>query len=107
MRHPGRGPGLVGHNPVRLIGYRKLLDDTAFLRMSREDLCSINECRVVHFMFHDRVSFGGSLIAIAVLYHVTQIITTTVSANGIASCSSAGRARYNRAKLAQCSPQVA
>jgi hypothetical protein len=42
--------------------------DTAYLRMTREDLCSLNECRIVHFMFHDRVSFGGSLIAIAALY---------------------------------------
>jgi hypothetical protein len=42
--------------------------DTEFLRMSSQDLCSINECRIVHFMFHDRVSFGGSLIAIGVLY---------------------------------------
>jgi hypothetical protein len=42
--------------------------DTAFLQMSAKDLCSINECRIVHFMFHDRVSFGGSLIAIAALY---------------------------------------
>lgn len=42
--------------------------DTAFLQMLPEDLCKINECRIVHFMFHDRVSFGGSLIAIAVVY---------------------------------------
>jgi hypothetical protein len=42
--------------------------DIAFLEMSARDLCGINECRIVHFMFHDRVSFGGSLIAIAVLY---------------------------------------
>ena len=42
--------------------------DTEFLQMAPEDLCSINECRIVHFMFHDRVSFGGSLIAIAILY---------------------------------------
>ena len=42
--------------------------DTEFLQMAAQDLCSINECRIVHFMFHDRVSFGGSLIAIAVLY---------------------------------------
>lgn len=41
--------------------------DTAFLQMQPEELCSINECRIVHFMFHDRVSFGGSLIAIAVV----------------------------------------
>ncbi len=42
--------------------------DVAFLGMTPDSLCSINECRIVHFMFHDRVSFGGSLIAIAVLY---------------------------------------
>jgi hypothetical protein len=42
--------------------------DTAFLQMRPQDLCNINECRIVHFMFHDRVSFGGSLIAIAVVY---------------------------------------
>lgn len=42
--------------------------DISFLRMSAEELCGINECRIVHFMFHDRVSFGGSLIAIAALY---------------------------------------
>jgi hypothetical protein len=42
--------------------------DTAFLQMQPAELCSINECRIVHFMFHDRVSFGGSLIAIAVVY---------------------------------------
>ncbi len=42
--------------------------DTAFLEMSPQELCTINECRIVHFMVHDRVSFGGSLIAIAALY---------------------------------------
>jgi len=42
--------------------------DLAFLQMSPQDLCSINECRIVHFMIHDRVSFGGSLIAIAMFY---------------------------------------
>jgi len=42
--------------------------DTAFLQMLPEDLCGINECRIVHFMFHDRVSFAGVLIAIAALY---------------------------------------
>ncbi len=36
--------------------------------MSAKYLCGIDECRIVHFMFHDRVSFGGALIAIAVLY---------------------------------------
>ncbi|HEV8003625.1 MAG TPA: hypothetical protein VGP63_27420 [Planctomycetaceae bacterium] len=42
--------------------------DVAFLQMAPQDLCGINQCRIVHFMFHDRVSFGGALIAIAVLY---------------------------------------
>ena len=42
--------------------------DVAFLAMSAEDLCGMNECRIVHFMFHDRVSFGGSLVALAALY---------------------------------------
>ena len=42
--------------------------DVAYLQMSPQDLCGINECRIVHFMFHDRVSFGGSLITLAVIY---------------------------------------
>src|SRR5262245_36311889 len=42
--------------------------DVAFLGMTAADLCAIAECRVVRFMFHDRVAFGGTLIAIAVLY---------------------------------------
>lgn len=42
--------------------------DTAFLRMQPQELCGINECRIVHFMIHDRISFGGALIAISVLY---------------------------------------
>src|SRR3954451_1244732 len=28
----------------------------------------MHECRIVHFMIHDRISFGGSLIAIGLLY---------------------------------------
>ena len=42
--------------------------DIEFLQMTPRDLCNINECRIVHFMFHDRASFGGALIAIASLY---------------------------------------
>lgn len=42
--------------------------DVRFLQMSADELCGINECRIVHFMVHDRVSFGGALIAIGVLY---------------------------------------
>lgn len=42
--------------------------DIEFLGMTARDLCGINECRIVHFMFHDRVSFGGVLIAIGAMY---------------------------------------
>ncbi len=42
--------------------------DIAYLKMQPEELCGINECRIVHFMIHDRISFGGALVAIAVLY---------------------------------------
>lgn len=42
--------------------------DIAYLGMTAEQLCAINQCRVVHFMIHDRVSFGGSLIALSMLY---------------------------------------
>ena len=42
--------------------------DVAYLQMTARELCGINECRIVHFMVHDRISFGGSLIAIATLY---------------------------------------
>src|SRR5947209_5743673 len=42
--------------------------DVEYLGMTAKDLCRIDQCRIVHFMFHDRVSFGGSLIAIGSLY---------------------------------------
>lgn len=42
--------------------------DVAFLGMQPTDLCRINECRIVHFMIHDRFSFGGVLVSIAALY---------------------------------------
>jgi hypothetical protein len=42
--------------------------DVSFLGMSAAELCLVADCRVVRFMFHDRVAFGGTLIAIAVLY---------------------------------------
>lgn len=42
--------------------------DVQFLGMEAKELCAINECRIVHFMFHDRVSFGGAIIAIGLLY---------------------------------------
>jgi hypothetical protein len=42
--------------------------DIAFLQMTPAELCAVAECRVVAFMFHDRVAFGGVLVAIAILY---------------------------------------
>src|SRR5580704_5642056 len=42
--------------------------DVEFLDMTASELCGIDECRIVHFMFHDRVSFGGALIAIGIIY---------------------------------------
>jgi MFS family permease len=42
--------------------------DVEFLGMTANELCGINQCRIVHFMFHDRVSFGGALIAVGALY---------------------------------------
>jgi hypothetical protein len=42
--------------------------DVQFLGMQPDDLCSLQGCRIVHFMFHDRVSFGGVIFAIGILY---------------------------------------
>ncbi len=42
--------------------------DERFLGMTAEQLCALHECRIVHFMYHDRGAFGGSIIAIGVLY---------------------------------------
>ena len=45
-----------------------LPQDVAFLGMTADHLCASADCRIVRFMFHDRVAFGGTLIAIAALY---------------------------------------
>jgi hypothetical protein len=42
--------------------------DVQFLGMSAEELCALHGCRIVDFMFHDRVSFGGTLVAVGALY---------------------------------------
>jgi hypothetical protein len=42
--------------------------DVQYLGMTAEQLCGIQNCHVAYFMFHDRVSFGGALIAIGALY---------------------------------------
>lgn len=45
-----------------------LPQDLVFLQMSREQLCALQGCRVLHFMVHDRVAFGGSVIATGLVY---------------------------------------
>src|SRR5262245_34550032 len=47
---------------------RFLPHDERFLGMTARELCSLHGCRIVHFMVHDRLSFGGVLIAIGLLY---------------------------------------
>src|SRR5262245_54916719 len=42
--------------------------DTGCLGMSADQLCAYQGCRILHFMIHDRISFGGVLIAISVMY---------------------------------------
>ena len=42
--------------------------DVSFLGMQPGALCDLHQCRIVHFIFHDRVSFGGTLMAIGALY---------------------------------------
>ncbi len=42
--------------------------DEQFLGMTAEQLCAVHGCRVVHFMIHDRVAFGGALIAVGLIY---------------------------------------
>ena len=42
--------------------------DVAYLGMTPGELCALHACRIVHFIFHDRVSFGGTLMAVGTLY---------------------------------------
>ena len=42
--------------------------DVDFLGLTAQQLCTLRGCRVVHFMIHDRISFGGVLLAIGVMY---------------------------------------
>jgi hypothetical protein len=47
---------------------RFLPHDERFLGMTAQQLCAVRGCRVVLFMIHDRVAFGGALIAVGVVY---------------------------------------
>jgi hypothetical protein len=42
--------------------------DIAYLGMTAEELHSVAHGRLVHFMIHDRVSFGGAILGIGILY---------------------------------------
>jgi hypothetical protein len=42
--------------------------DTVYLGMTASQVCALQDCRVLHFMIHDRISFGGVLVAIGALY---------------------------------------
>ena len=42
--------------------------DALYLGMSASQLCALDDCRILHFMIHDRISFGGVLVAIGVVY---------------------------------------
>src|SRR5437868_3981843 len=42
--------------------------DEDFLGMTAEQLCTLHGCRIVHFMVHDRVSFGGAVLATGLVY---------------------------------------
>jgi dihydroorotate dehydrogenase len=48
---------------VKLLPY-----DVEYLGTTVPELCARNACRIVHFMAHDRVSFGGSITAVGALY---------------------------------------
>src|SRR3712207_5810719 len=48
--------------------FRSLPHDERFLGMTAEQLCALHGCRIVHFMYHDRGAFGGSIVAIGTLY---------------------------------------
>jgi hypothetical protein len=42
--------------------------DTVYLGMSASEVCALQDCRILHFMIHDRISFGGVLVATGTVY---------------------------------------
>jgi hypothetical protein len=42
--------------------------DTVYLGMTASQVCALQDCRVLHFMIHDRISFGGVVVAIGTVY---------------------------------------
>lgn len=53
---------------VQAVSGQFLPHDAKFLGMTAEELCQLQACRILHFMIHDRISFGGVLIGIGVMY---------------------------------------
>jgi len=65
----GIGLALAGGFALFLaLTYQFLPHDIAFLGLTADQLCTINNCRVVGFMIHDRIAFGGALLSIGLLY---------------------------------------
>lgn len=42
--------------------------DSVYLGMTAPQLCAFQDCRILRFMIHDRISFGGVLVAIGTVY---------------------------------------
>ena len=42
--------------------------DVRWLGLTARQLCNLHGCRIAHFMVHDRISFGGSLVATGLAY---------------------------------------
>ncbi len=60
---------LVGFFALFLALTRHFLPhDIQYLGMGADELCAVHGCRIVHFMMHDRASFGGALVAIGLIY---------------------------------------
>ena len=75
----GDGPPVVDLTALVLIGSglfalflsatgHFLPHDEQYLGMTSKELCALHGCRIVHFMYHDRASFGGALVSVGLLY---------------------------------------
>src|SRR5262245_40020775 len=42
--------------------------DLRYISMDLNELCAEADCRIVEFMFHNRVSLGGAVIGVGVMY---------------------------------------
>lgn len=88
--------------------------DIAFLGMNADDLHSIADGRLVHFMMHDRVSFGGAILAVGTLYFVVGGVSLALAAavgvgdfthqrhRGICQLSGVSRPRLSRYVARRC-----